>query len=96
MIIIHAEFKVDPGKHEAFLNEIQPLIAASRAEVGNISYDLLKDTEIENKFIMVEVWQDQAAIASHNASDHFTSFVGQAGNFLIAPLQVKAYHGQPV
>ncbi|KQX64866.1 MULTISPECIES: putative quinol monooxygenase [unclassified Paenibacillus] len=96
MIIIHAEFNVYPAKHEAFLNEIQPLIAASRAEDGNISYDLLKDTEVENKFTMVEVWQDQAAIASHNASDHFTSFVGKAGNFLNAPLQVKAYQGQPV
>ncbi len=96
MIIIHAEFNVDPAKHEAFLNEIQPLIEASRAENGNISYDLLKDTEVENKFTMVEVWQDQAAIANHNAIDHFTSFVGKAGNFLNAPLQVKAYHRQPL
>lgn len=96
MIIIHAEFSVDSSKHQAFLTEIQSLVAASRLESGNISYDLYKDTEQENKFKMVEVWQDKAAVDSHNASDHFKAFVGKAKDFLNAPLQVKAFHGEPI
>ncbi|PEE44785.1 putative quinol monooxygenase [Bacillus pseudomycoides] len=96
MIIIHAVFQVDPAKQQAFLEEIQPLIHGSREESGNVSYDLYKDTEKENVYTMVEVWQDAEAVASHNTSKHFTSFVSKANQFLTAPLDIKVYDGQPV
>lgn len=96
MIIIHAEFTVDSAKHQAFVQEIQPLIVASRLEDGNISYNLYKDTEQDNIFTMVEVWKDDKAVEIHNASEPFTSFVAKAGNFLTAPLDIKAFNGQPV
>lgn len=96
MIIIHAVFQVDGEKQGEFLEEIKPLIAASREESGNISYDLCKDTEKENVFIMVEVWKDAEAVASHNQSEHFTAFVKKAPHFLTAPLDVKTFEGQPL
>ena len=58
MIIIHAVFHINPAKQDSFLEEIQPLIAASREESGNVSYELHKNTEKENVFTMVEVWED--------------------------------------
>ncbi|WP_285766965.1 putative quinol monooxygenase [Peribacillus sp. SI8-4] len=96
MIIIHAVFNINPAKQDAFLADIQPLIEASRAEIGNVSYNLHKDTENDNQFTMVEVWEDKQAVASHNSSEHFTSFVGKAKEFLTAPLDVKAFDGQPL
>lgn len=93
MIIIHATFYIDPAKQDTFLNEIQPLIVAAKAKSGNISYSLQKDTENENVFTMVEVWQDLQAVASHNSSEHFTAFVSKAKDFLTAPLDVKAFEG---
>ncbi|SFC66073.1 Quinol monooxygenase YgiN [Bacillus sp. OV322] len=96
MLIIHAGFTIDSAKHEEFLKEISPLIDASRAEEGNISYDLYKHTEKENVYTMVEVWQDLQAVESHNKSSHFTSFTAAAGNFLTAPLDVKVFNGEPL
>ncbi|WP_409296271.1 putative quinol monooxygenase [Peribacillus sp. SCS-26] len=96
MIIIHATFHVNPARQDEFLAELQPLIAASREESGNVSYSLQKDTENENVFTMIEVWKDAGAVATHNQSSHFTSFVGKAKDFLTAPLDVKAFDGQPV
>jgi quinol monooxygenase YgiN len=96
MIIIHASFHVNPAKQDAFLTELQPVIAASCEESGNISYNLHKDTENDNVFTMVEVWEDAQAVASHNQSSHFTSFIGKAKEFLTAPLDVKTFDGQPV
>ncbi|MCD7035384.1 antibiotic biosynthesis monooxygenase [Metabacillus sp. GX 13764] len=94
MIIIHALFQVNPEKQEEFLQEIQPLVAASREESGNISYDLVKDTDKENVFRMIEVWQDGPAVQSHNQSEHFTAFTGKAKAFLAAPLEAKIYEAQ--
>ncbi|MBM7694063.1 quinol monooxygenase YgiN [Peribacillus deserti] len=96
MIIIHATFHVNPAKHDEFLTELQPLIAASRKENGNVSYNLYKNTENDNIFMMVEVWKDAQAVDSHNQSSDFTSFVGKVKEFLTAPLDVKAFDGQPV
>ncbi|QWU45695.1 putative quinol monooxygenase [Bacillus sp. NP247] len=96
MIIIHAIFQVDPAKQQSFLEEIQPLIHGSREESGNISYDLYKDTEKENVYTMVEVWKDDKAVASHNTSEHFTSFVSKASQFLTAPLNIKVFNGELV
>lgn len=96
MIIIHAIFQVDPAKQQSFLEEIQPLLHGSREESGNVSYDLYKDTEKESVYTMVEVWKDEAAVASHNTSEHFTSFVSKASQFLTASLDIKVYSGERV
>ena len=47
-------------------------------------------------YTMVEVWKDEAAVASHNTSEHFTSFVSKAKQYLTAPLDIKAYNGELV
>ncbi|MFP3412837.1 putative quinol monooxygenase [Bacillus sp. SIMBA_074] len=96
MIIIHAIFQVNPEKQKSFLEQIQPLLHGSREESGNVSYDLYKDTEKESVYTMVEVWKDEAAVASHNTSEHFTSFVSKAPQFLTAPLDIKVYNGELV
>jgi quinol monooxygenase YgiN len=65
MIIIHATFYLNSAKQDLFLEEIKPLITASREENGNISYRLQKDVENENVYTMVEVWQDRQSVAIH-------------------------------
>jgi quinol monooxygenase YgiN len=74
MLIIHAAFQVKADQETEFLKEIQPLIKASRAEEGNLSYDLLKDTENAGAYTMVETWKDMDAVKAHNQTDHFTAF----------------------
>ncbi|MDC2865365.1 putative quinol monooxygenase [Bacillus sp. BP-3] len=96
MIIIHARFHVDSAKQQAFLNEIHSLISDSRKENGNVSYDLYKDTEKEDVYTMVELWKNTEAVANHNKSKHFTSFVDKANQFLTAPLDITAFDGQPL
>lgn len=96
MIIIHARFQVVPAKEKAFLDEIRPLIAESRAESGNIAYDLMKDTEQDHVYTMVEVWKDAEAVGHHNTSGHFTGFVSKAPEFLAAPLAVNSYQASPL
>lgn len=94
MIIIHAGMTIHPEKETVFLEEMNGLMKASQAEEGNVSYKLFKDAEKENAFLMVEVWKDEAAVQSHNASAHFQAFVAKAKDFLAAPLDVVAFNGE--
>ncbi|GIP23096.1 putative quinol monooxygenase [Paenibacillus sp. J22TS3] len=96
MIIIHAEMKVNREAEAEFLESVQELIKSSRAEAGNVSYQLLKDTDQDNTYLMVEQWKDQEAVEAHNASSHFQAFVAKAPKYLTAPLKVQAFIGQPI
>ncbi|OEH92084.1 putative quinol monooxygenase [Bacillus solimangrovi] len=96
MVIIHATMAVNPAKEQAFVENIRPLITASRAESGNISYDLMKDTEKDSLYTMVEVWKDAEAVHNHNMSEHFTSFKEKASEYLIAPLEAKVFEAKPL
>lgn len=96
MIIVHATFHVNPAKEAEFLENMKPLIAASQAEEGNVAYDLHKAVGRDNVYTMVEIWRDQEAVGLHNASEHFTSFAAGAKAYLAAPLDVKAFDGQPL
>ncbi|MEC0201312.1 putative quinol monooxygenase [Paenibacillus lautus] len=96
MIIIHAEMKVNGELEAEFLESVKELIEASRAEQGNDSYKLLKDTEQDHTYLMVEQWKDQEALGLHNASSHFQEFVAKAPKYLTAPLNVQAYAGQRI
>jgi quinol monooxygenase YgiN len=96
MIIIHAVLHVKPERREQFLTEVKPLIASSQSEEGNLAYDLYEQSGQDNVFIMVETWRDAEAVAAHNASNHFTGFSGQAGEFLTAPSDVRVYNAEQV
>ncbi|WP_409305944.1 putative quinol monooxygenase [Peribacillus sp. SCS-155] len=73
---------------------MQKLLAASCEENGNISYNLYKNTENNNVFTMVEVWKELRQLPFITKA-FFTSFIGKAKEFLTAPLDVKAFDGQP-
>ncbi|MVP00663.1 putative quinol monooxygenase [Paenibacillus lutrae] len=96
MIIIHAHLQVKPEQEQAFLEEMKNLLPLTRAEEGNISYDLMKDTEKEHHYTMVELWKDVEATASHNTSAHFTAFVQKAPAFMAAPMDLKVFSGEAV
>ena len=69
MKVINATFFIKEEKREAFLEKAQTLIASSRAEEGCLAYDLYESTTEENKFVMVEQWRDDEAVASHNQTE---------------------------
>lgn len=96
MIIIHVHLQVQAAQEEAFLAAAKELIAATRQEEGNISYDLVKSTEREQSYTMIELWKDEPATAAHNASAHFQAFVQQAGAFMAAPMNVEVFAGEAV
>lgn len=82
MITIVARNIIREGQRKAFLEAVRPLIAASRAEAGNLAYDLYADTEDENALCFIEKWQDMEAIAAHNASPHFQEWIARKSAFV--------------
>ncbi len=82
MISIFAEFHLKPENIEEFLELVKPLIRASNEEAGCIKYELHKALNMDNTYMMVEEWKDQAAIDFHNQTEHFTSIVPRFNDFM--------------
>lgn len=74
-IAIVAKIVVKPESYDAAIALFNELVPASRAEKGNIQYDLHQDTQDKNCFVVIENWASQAAIDEHNATPHFKKLV---------------------
>lgn len=75
MIVITAKFKINQKKEELFMQLISPLIEASKAETGCKGYDLHKNIKEPSTYCLIEKWENQATLDSHNHSSHFTDIV---------------------
>ncbi|RIJ45968.1 antibiotic biosynthesis monooxygenase [Maribellus luteus] len=88
MISIVAKFTVKQGKETSFLQLINELGEASRAEAGCIEYILHKDLKSNSVFCLIEKWKDQAAVDFHNNTPHFTGIVPQIVELAQAEIDV--------
>ena len=75
MYVLIATYTVTPGNEgavETILRELQPL---SRAEPGNVHYQVQRSLENPSVFVLYEVWKDEDAYRAHTETDHFTRLV---------------------
>ncbi|MDR0817909.1 MAG: antibiotic biosynthesis monooxygenase [Clostridiales Family XIII bacterium] len=91
MIVIVAKNTLKPGKAEEFKAAAAPLIEGTRAEAGNISYELYADIADPNVFTFIEKWQDEAAIESHFAAPHFKAAGPVIDGLAAAPMDLTQY-----
>ena len=75
MIRIVATFRIRPDAVEEFRTLAERLVEGSRAEAGNVTYDLCVARDDAASFVVLEASRDDAAIEAHNASPHFTTLV---------------------
>ncbi|AEI38415.1 MAG: putative quinol monooxygenase [Zymomonas mobilis subsp. pomaceae] len=62
--------------HEAEVEKImKAAVPPSRAEAGNVKYDVHKDLQHKGHFVFIERWANNAAIGEHGATPHFQKLV---------------------
>jgi quinol monooxygenase YgiN len=62
---------------------------ASRAEIGNLRFDVLAEIARPNRFVIVETWSDKAALAAHLQSAGDAQFREQLAAIQNAPPDVR-------
>jgi quinol monooxygenase YgiN len=58
------------GKEDELKRELLALAAPTRAEAGNIQYDLYQSPTKRNQFMRLEVWRNAQALEDHKATPH--------------------------
>ena len=91
MIRIYCELTAKKECAEKFIEVAASLVAASRAEEGNVFYTLNRSLDDPCTFAFMECWKDQAAVDVHNATKHFTETLPQLADMCSATGDVKLF-----
>lgn len=59
---------------------LKSMAVNSRAEPGNLRYDLWRDIDLPNRFVLDELYKSADAVAAHRASPHFQAYVARIGD----------------
>ena len=66
-----------PGRTVELRALLDGMVISSRAEPGNLQYDLWRDHADAGRFVLEELYTDDAAVAQHRASPHFKNYLAK-------------------
>lgn len=72
---IIATLKASPGKTDDLSALLDGMLDPSRAEPGNLRYDLWRDREDPTVFALDELYADMDAVTAHRATPHFQRYL---------------------
>lgn len=72
---IMATLKARPGRTDDLLALLAGMLDPSRAEPGNLRYDLWRDREDPDVFALDELYADMDAVTAHRATPHFQRYL---------------------
>lgn len=91
MLIVSGTISLDPANHDAALAVVAPLVEATLAEEGNITYGFWAHPSEPGEFRIYEEWADQAALDSHMAAPHMAEFLGAMANLGVTGTDVHLH-----
>lgn len=68
------------GKSEELMALLATMVAPSRAEPGNLRWDIWRDVGDANRFVLDELYADAAAIDHHRATPHFQHYLSRVND----------------
>lgn len=63
-----------PGFEESLREALEGIVGPSRKEPGALQYDLHRDISEPRRFVFVERWESEAALATHAKSAHIAAY----------------------
>ena len=63
-----------PGYEAQLRTALEAIVAPTRSEAGALQYDLHQDLHEPRRFVFVERWESEAALAAHAKSAHISAY----------------------
>lgn len=87
-IVLVARLKVKDDAIEEAKQAALAIVADSRAEEGNINYDIHQAVDDPTVFVWHETWKNKAAIDEHFETEFFKGFFAKVETFAAEPPQI--------
>ena len=91
MFVLSVSIHVKPEHVEEFIPAMLANAHGSRTEPGNLRYDVLRDEDDPNHFLLYEVYRDADALAAHRETPHFQTWLATVEPWMAEPrIRVRA------
>lgn len=87
-IAVVALIVAKPGAEDALRSVLEGIVEPTRGEPGALQYDLHRDLKEPARFVFVERWESEAALAEHARSAHILAYREAAAD-LIASSEIR-------
>ena len=91
MLTVVARISIKQAAIPRFLQDLGPLVAATRAEAGCSFYEFNQSHDEPGLFVVYEKWADQAALDQHLATPHIQAFVAAFGAEFDGPPVIELF-----
>ncbi len=74
MYVVCVYVHVQPQHRDAFLQASLENARHTIQESGNLRFDVLQQADDPNRFLLYEVYQDEAGMNAHKQTDHYAAW----------------------
>ncbi len=92
MFIVHVYVQVKPEHLEVFKAATLVNARASVQEPGILRFDVVQQADDPTRFVLVEVYRDEAANAAHRETPHYAVWRDTVANMMAVPRTRAIYH----
>lgn len=85
LLHVHVNVVVKPGQAEAFIAATRENASNSRKEPGVVRFDLLQHPDHPERFLLIEIYRDQAAAAAHKQTEHYATWRDTVADLMAEP-----------
>lgn len=68
-----------PGQEAELESLLRGMVRPSRAEPGNLRWDIWQVQDEPGRFVLNELYKDDAGLAAHRATPHFQNYLSRIG-----------------
>ncbi len=91
MLIVAGEIRMQPGTRAQFFEAVAPMVAATLEEPGCRAYAFTPDPDDDELIRLWELWDDQAALDGHVASQHMAEWRERGRDLPVIERDINKY-----
>ncbi len=89
MLVLHVGFRIHAESTESFVAATRLYQQRTRTEIGNVRTELLSRRDDSSAFLLLELYRDEAALASHRDRDYTQRWLVQLNESVDGTSQVE-------
>jgi autoinducer 2-degrading protein len=91
MIVVCVHVHVQPEHREGFIAATLENAARTIHEPGNLRFDVLRQGDDPDRFVLYEVYRDQAAADAHKQTAHYATWRDTVAGWMADPRKGTRY-----
>ena len=91
MLVVIATLPGKSDKRAECVAALAKAAEASRGDAGCLGYTFAVDVENPDRYVSVELWEDQASLDAHFGAPHLAELMTVAAELLAGEVDIKTY-----